>query len=389
VARYPRALVAVGAIGAIAALAVLPRYLGDPFEYDFRRLRTPLDPDVAEVTQRADQIYGRSQSPIVFLADNDAQVPELAAAIRARDQAAGGHIVGRITTLADFIPGTAAEQRQKLATIAEIRGLVGEARDLASPEDAEKLAKWTPPDDLAVIQTADLPEGILHPFRDRTCEIAPLVVVYRASQISNWDGHDLLKLSSVVRAVPVGGEVKYSTGNAVIFAGMLEAILNDGPLATLVSFLGVVLIVIVLARGLRGAAIVVGALLLGVLWTIGAAALLDVRINVVDFIALPITFGIGVDYAINIYVRLREEPERAAHVVRTSGGAVALCSLTTTIGYASLLVAANHALRSFGQLAILGELGCVLAALLVTPAAFAVARSSTRRRRRASSPVTV
>ncbi len=52
----------------------------------------------------------------------------------------------------------------------------------------------------------------------------------------------------------------------------------------------------------------------------------------------------------------------------TTGGAVSLCSATTLIGYLTLLVADNRALCSFGALAGLGEVTCLLATLLVLPA---------------------
>jgi predicted RND superfamily exporter protein len=47
---------------------------------------------------------------------------------------------------------------------------------------------------------------------------------------------------------------------------------------------------------------------------------------------------------------------------------VTLCSLTTIIGYSSLVVARNQALVSFGLLAGLGEVACLAAALLALPA---------------------
>jgi predicted RND superfamily exporter protein len=88
-----------------------------------------------------------------------------------------------------------------------------------------------------------------------------------------------------------------------------------------------------------------------------------------NFIALPITFGIGIDYATNIFQRRRLDHARSiADVVRTTGGAVALCSLTTIIGYSSLLIARNQALISFGILADLGEVACLAAALFALPA---------------------
>jgi len=107
----------------------------------------------------------------------------------------------------------------------------------------------------------------------------------------------------------------------------------------------------------------------GVLWMLGSAAWVGVRTNFLNFIALPITFGIGVDYGINIYLRYKLEGRgRVGRAVRPTGGAVALCSLTTSIGYAALLVADNQALRSFGEMAILGEVACLSAAVVGMPA---------------------
>jgi uncharacterized protein len=54
-------------------------------------------------------------------------------------------------------------------------------------------------------------------------------------------------------------------------------------------------------------------------------------------------------------------------VVHT-GGAVILCSLTTTLGYLALLLSINGAVRSFGLAAAAGEVTTVLAAVAFLPA---------------------
>ena len=54
--------------------------------------------------------------------------------------------------------------------------------------------------------------------------------------------------------------------------------------------------------------------------------------------------------------------------VALSGGAVALCSYTTTIGYGSLLFSDQMALQSFGKLAMCGEIACLTGAVLFMPA---------------------
>lgn len=49
-------------------------------------------------------------------------------------------------------------------------------------------------------------------------------------------------------------------------------------------------------------------------------------------------------------------------------GAVLLCSWTTIVGYASLTLSFNRALRSFGWYAMLGELTTLATALVLLPA---------------------
>jgi predicted RND superfamily exporter protein len=58
-------------------------------------------------------------------------------------------------------------------------------------------------------------------------------------------------------------------------------------------------------------------------------------------------------------------------VVRNTGSAVVLCSLTTIWGYSSLLLAQNRALFSFGVLAVLGEVFAIVVAVVALPAAMA------------------
>ena len=98
-------------------------------------------------------------------------------------------------------------------------------------------------------------------------------------------------------------------------------------------------------------------------------ALLDLKVNFLDFVALPITLGLGIDYAINVAHRHDHQEWRSAkETLKTSGSAVFVCSLTTIIGYGSLLVSDNIAIRGFGQASLIGEVSCLLTALVVVPA---------------------
>src|SRR5262249_21641442 len=99
-----------------------------------------------------------------------------------------------------------------------------------------------------------------------------------------------------------------------------------------------------------------------------------------------VTLGIGVDYAVNVYARLGKEPFEAwPRALAETGGAVALCSATTIIGYSSLLIADNGALRSLRKVANLGEVACLAAALMVGPAGRELSGLNDRRASRARS----
>ena len=102
---------------------------------------------------------------------------------------------------------------------------------------------------------------------------------------------------------------------------------------------------------------------------------LQIKLNFMNFVTLPITLGVSADYAANMWGRLRHETSSSIAVqIGETGSAVALCSATTVIGYSTLLLSNNRALRSFGLAADIGEVTCLFAALLVLPAVFTLLR---------------
>jgi len=134
--------------------------------------------------------------------------------------------------------------------------------------------------------------------------------------------------------------------------------------------------VLVVGRNRRAVAVLVAAAA-GSLGMIAVCALAGLKINFLDFVALPITLGLGIDYAINVAERAGQTAARSA--LRSTGGTVLVCSLTTMIGYASLFASDNLAIRGFGLASFIGEVTCVLAALAIVPAVIAVGRAQSGR----------
>jgi hypothetical protein len=165
------------------------------------------------------------------------------------------------------------------------------------------------------------------------------------------------------------GSVVRGSGRAVIFADILEAVRHDMPRALFLS-LAMTVAAVSLTFGLRvGSVAVLGSLGVALGWIALAVGLAGLKIDFFNFIALPITFGIGVDYAVNVVQRyVAERPRGILAVLRASGGPVVLCSLTTMLGYLALLGSSNRAIRGLGLWAVMGEIACLLSAVLVLPA---------------------
>ncbi|RYZ60718.1 MAG: RND transporter, partial [Proteobacteria bacterium] len=215
----------------------------------------------------------------------------------------------------------------------------------------------------------DLPPMVLGKFTERDGSVGNLVLVEPPLGNVSDDGDKLIafikELRDTADSVSPGAPV---AGTLPISSDMIESIVRDGPKATLFAFLAVVALVIILFRRPGIFLPIIFGLIMGVGWLIGFILIFWYKVNFLNFIALPITFGIGVDYAVNVFSRFREEgPNSLVKVLRDTGGAVMLCSFTTGIGYGSLLIAQNQAFVSFGVLAVVGEITCLVAAMFSLP----------------------
>jgi hypothetical protein len=236
------------------------------------------------------------------------------------------------------------------------------------PEERKRVDALEPPEGLEPITAKDLPPLLRRRFEEINGTVGTVFYV-RFKELNFSDGHILLRIAHTTDNVHLrGGTIVQTASHSTIFAEIVSSMEHDGPLATLVSLLAVTAVVIFATGSVRGAVCVLVALGLGVLWTIGNAAHDGMKLNFFNFIALPITFGIGSEYPFNVFDRSRLLRGDVSSALRLSGGAVALCSYTTAVGYSSMLVSDQRALQSFGRLAMTGEIACACAALLVLPA---------------------
>jgi predicted RND superfamily exporter protein len=372
--RRPDIVCGVAVVLAIGAGAVVARYIAaDPFEYDIKRLRSEGKSAVQarEWMKISDDTFGRGYSGRTYIgAERPDQVPLIVSALRTRDP--DQKVVGPIGSILDIVP---PDQDKKIAVLGEIRTLLDDPAlaDLDDKERAE-LAELRPPDQIAKITPDMIPADTREMLTEANGKVGLMVSVHHSLGMDEWDGHNMIKFANAVRRLDLpNGETVTTSGASVIFADILDSIERDGPLVTGIAAGGLIVMVYLLVGRNRRAIAVVVATAAGSLLMTATCALLGIKVNFLDFVALPITLGLGVDYAINVAHRHDHEdfPDPVT-TLRTSGSAVFVCSLTTIIGYGSLLVSENLAIKGFGTASLIGEITCVITALVLVPALLAL-----------------
>jgi len=373
----PRAmLVASGILTVVTTVAIVFAVQHDPLEYDFRNLQAirPNESRVSWVNERVGVTVNETQSgsAVAILAPTNADVPHLVeelVAYRTENPTA----FGDVRTIDDILP---SDQDQKIPLLADLRRVLLEARPYLTEAQQAEVDDHLPPEHIESVDLDDLPVSVARSFTERDGSRGRLVFVEHADGRSTWDGRYQIEWARGARsATALDGTEPPVAGTAVVFADLISSIFSEAPIAIGASLCATLMLLLLSFRGMRERGYALIAMLVGVSWMTGILALMQVKLNFLNMVAFPITFGIGLEYSVNYMKRYREERDlgkQPAEAVRASlegaGGAVVLCSLTTLIGYISLYASSNRALNSFGLAMSIGEITCLLSSVLALPA---------------------
>ncbi|MEJ7733204.1 MAG: MMPL family transporter [Polyangiaceae bacterium] len=164
------------------------------------------------------------------------------------------------------------------------------------------------------------------------------------------------------------------TGGHAIAAATEEMLTSDlggsGSMAMLLASLAFVLTF----RRVRALLAVMPPLVLGTVWTAGAATLFPGGLSAIAVAFMSVVVGVGVDTGVHVYAALLEArrqgmpPDEAARAARQrTGRAVMMAAVTAAAAFAALGLSDIHALRQLGLLCAAGEVLTAVAILLVTP----------------------
>jgi len=184
------------------------------------------------------------------------------------------------------------------------------------------------------------------------------------------DGRNAMALYDRVSELKTERGTFYAASDALIFAKVLKTMLSDVPRVVLLSLAMVLLFVFLDLRDYKKTLLIVSPILLGVVIMFGFMFVFGLKLNFYNMIVIPTVFGTSIDNSIHIYHRFEEMGSKSLmKVLKTSGGAALMSSLTNIFGFLGLVFANHRGLSSIGVLAIAGMMACLFTTLIYFPAA--------------------
>ena len=157
------------------------------------------------------------------------------------------------------------------------------------------------------------------------------------------------------------------TGSPLLIYFYVQALKDAYSVSGRNALLVICLLLLVHFRSVRLAALALLPKLMGVLWMMGIMGACDVDFNPANFMALPLTLGIGLIFGVHVLQEVQGD-NHGAIFEGSTGPAVLLAGLTTMLGFATLLTANHRGVASFAFVMTAGVGANLLTSLFMLPA---------------------
>jgi len=370
--HFPVVIIIISLILTVVASVVVYRFIPNSIEYDFSKMRNKSSAvDGTEALEkRVSKLWVGSMTPAVILLDKPSDGPMVCDALMKQNDSRPRteQMVDSCFNVYDLLP---RDQEARVPVLKRFNRLLDEKWiDETKGVVGRKIRTIKRSFEKYKLTVDDLPDDLVRNFTDLEGNVGTFAFVNPRSGMPLSNGHNLIRFADTIQNITTpDGRVFHATGQSLIFSDIVKIVKEETPTLTIVSLVAVLLLVLIFIRRMSEGYVIALALIWTVLMMLGAMGLWNIKINFFNFIALPLTFGVGVDYALNVTVRFHmDRRSRVIDILRHTGGAVALCAATTIIGYFVLTRSTNQAVAQFGTIAIIGEFASIFAAVVLVPA---------------------
>jgi predicted RND superfamily exporter protein len=206
---------------------------------------------------------------------------------------------------------------------------------------------------------ADLPESLVERFVGKGGK--HLMRIYTTANIWNMD--EMEKFVTAIRSV----DPKATGGPLQTYEASLQ-MLHGYKMAGLYAFFAIFAFLYLDFRNVKEVVMVLVPMLTGLGMMFGILGWLDVPLNPANLIVLPLIFGIGIDHSVHMIHEFRKQKGRF-QLPASMPTAILMTTLTTFVGFGSMMIASHRGLQSLGRVLVIGVACCTFTSLVMLPAA--------------------
>jgi hypothetical protein len=372
VVRFYRFLILILLIIIPVSVGIAYKYVShDQFEYDGEKLGNKSAGDKGNdyyFFKKLSQVVGNSSNPAMLLASSRTEADRIAKQKLAEiDEAARlgkPFSIGLVQWLDGIFP---SDQNKKAVIIRQMRNIFpSKYLELLNGKDKEWGRIAVNMISREPFTEKDMPPIMLTGFQEKDGTLGRLVYFSASERLNiNRIDHLIEFGTDIEKNLPLDSDEARLASQSMIFIDIVKDITKEGPMITFLAYLMIGILVFLGSSKFKDFLYVYGFMSFGMLAFIAVVGLFQLKLNFFNFVVIPITIGIGVDYGINIYFRYKLEGRGSVgHVIKHTGGAVGLCSLTTIIGYGTMIIAESQSMASFGRMAIIGEFVIIIFAMV-------------------------
>jgi predicted RND superfamily exporter protein len=200
---------------------------------------------------------------------------------------------------------------------------------------------------------------------------AILTVQYQTDDIKT-----LRKVENDIRKLLNNDEnVTIIGGYSLIEKELSEAIAAGQVYSLLFAFFAIAILLFIIFRSLSAGLLGSLPLVFTVISIFGLMGWLGIELNIVTALLSSISIGLGVDYSIHLFWRLKTEIKNGSSYdaairtsLRTIGRGITINAFSVILGFAVLFLSAFPYIHSFGFLITLSLFFCLVGALILIPA---------------------
>ncbi|MFA5504793.1 MAG: MMPL family transporter [Vulcanimicrobiota bacterium] len=183
-----------------------------------------------------------------------------------------------------------------------------------------------------------------------------------SAQKNIWEKDNLEQFLAQVKSVE-----QDVLGHPVVQEHILSAFNRTFKVTPWYTLAGVLLVVVIYLRSFRSIFLSLLPTATGVLVIFAAMGFVGIDFNVANFVALPMSVGIGAIYGVHSLHRMRELNDENI-LTSSTGPALLLSGMTTLVGFASLMTAQHRGMSSLGFIISVGVVVNFVGSLVFLPA---------------------